>query len=88
MDIDTINALSDPLHQIHSATSSWDNGKLGDQEVYDACDEMHTICIAILTKLDDLLDKDKDGDSFDEDSSSESSKENVWEIYLNLLHLI
>ena len=54
MDIDTINALSDPLCWIHSATSSWDNGKLGDQEVYDACNEMRTICIAILTKLHKL----------------------------------
>jgi hypothetical protein len=71
MDIDTINALSDPLRRIHSATSSWDDGKLGDQEVYDACNEMRAICIAILTKLDDLLDKDENGDSFDEDSSSE-----------------
>jgi hypothetical protein len=71
MDIDTINALSDPLCRIHLATSSWDDGKLGDQEVYNACDEMHAICIAILTKLDDLLDEDEDGDSFDEDSSSE-----------------
>ncbi|KIM81451.1 hypothetical protein PILCRDRAFT_8803 [Piloderma croceum F 1598] len=33
MDINTINALTDPLCRIHSATSSWDDGKLGDQEV-------------------------------------------------------
>ena len=32
MDIDTINALSDPLRRIHLATLSWDDGKLGDQE--------------------------------------------------------
>ena len=54
MDIDTINALSDALRRIHSATSSWDDGKLGDQEVYNACDEMHAICIAIWTKLHKL----------------------------------
>jgi hypothetical protein len=49
MDIDTINALSDTLCWIHLSTLSWDDGKLGDQEAYNACDEMRAICIAILT---------------------------------------
>ena len=87
MNIDTINALSDPLRRIHSATSFWDDRKLGDQEVYDACDEMRTICIAILTNLDDLMDEDENEDSFDEDSSSESSEQNVWKIYFNLYYI-
>jgi hypothetical protein len=36
--------------------------------VYSACDEMRSICVTILTKLDDLLDKDKDGENSDEES--------------------
>jgi hypothetical protein len=68
MDIDTINAMSDPLRQIQLATSSWDDGSLGDEDVYSACDEMHSICVTILTKLDDLLDEDEDGDNSDKES--------------------
>jgi hypothetical protein len=50
---------------------------LGDEDVYSACDEMRSICVAILTKLDDLLDEDEDGENSDEESSSEFNGESV-----------
>jgi hypothetical protein len=77
MDIDTINAMSDHLRQIRSATSSWDDESLGDEDVYSACDEMCSICVTILTKLDDLLDEDEDGENSNEESGSESNGESV-----------
>jgi hypothetical protein len=45
---------------------------LGDEDVYSACDEMHSICVAILTKLDDLLDEDEDGENSGSDFNGES----------------
>jgi hypothetical protein len=51
MDINAINAMSDHLRQIQSATSSWDDESLGDEDVYSACDEMRSICVAILITI-------------------------------------
>jgi len=77
MDTDTINAVSDHLHQIWSATSSWDDEGLGDEDVCSACDEMRSICVMVLTKLDDLLDEDEDGENSNKESGSESNGESV-----------
>jgi hypothetical protein len=51
MDMDTINAMSEPLRHIQLAMLSWDDGSLGDEDVYSACDEMRSICVTIFTKL-------------------------------------
>ena len=66
MNINTISTVHGSLQQIREVTSSWDDDRLGDADVYTACDELRSVCVNILTTLDDLLDEDEAGDSDDD----------------------
>ena len=78
MNFDAITTVNDSLRQIQEVTSSWDDDGLGDEDIYKACDDSRSVCVRILTTLDELLDEDKDedGDSdddmFDEDPTGEN----------------
>ncbi|KIM73257.1 hypothetical protein PILCRDRAFT_15357 [Piloderma croceum F 1598] len=67
MNLDAITTVNDSLQQIQEVTYSWDDDGLGDEDVYKACDELRSVCVYILTTLDELLDEDEDGDGDSED---------------------